>query len=253
MDTSRLRTKRVIIPAALAACALAAGGVLWASAASANLHGNEAERVGNAAVRAVGGGVVTDAENSDDLGEAYEVEVRKPDGTEVDVSLDKDLKVVGRELDDRDDDSDGPDLDDRVLSGTERSSAEKAALAAAGGGIATEVKASDDLGEAYEVEVHKADGTEVDVTLDKSFKVVARDVDGRDDDRDADDRILSSSERSSAARAAQAAVGGGVATDVKASDNLGEAYEVEVHKADGTEWDVHLDAGFKVLHKSFDD
>ena len=41
-------------------------------------------------------------------------------------------------------------------------------------------------GEAYEVEVRKADGTEVDVTLDKNLKVVSQDGDDRDDCDDDD-------------------------------------------------------------------
>jgi len=45
----------------------------------------------------VGGGTVLDVEGSDDAGEAYEVDVRMPDGTEVDVVLDKDLNVLGQE------------------------------------------------------------------------------------------------------------------------------------------------------------
>ena len=44
-------------------------------------------------------------ETSDDRGEAYEVEVRMDDGTEVDVTLDQDLKVVSQEADDSDDDA----------------------------------------------------------------------------------------------------------------------------------------------------
>ena len=77
--------------------------------------------------------------------------MRKDDGTEVDVSLDKDLKVVGRDADDRDDDDDDcddddlrEDADDRALSASERTSAENAALNAVDGGTVTEVEASDD-------------------------------------------------------------------------------------------------------------
>ena len=66
---------------------------------------------------------------------------------------------------------------------------------------------------------------------------------------DADDRALSAAERTSAEKAALDAVGGGTITDVDASDDRGEAYEVEVRKANGTEWDVTLDSDFKVLDK----
>jgi uncharacterized membrane protein YkoI len=180
MFTNRFRSKRVIVPAVAAACALGIGGVAWASTANADLHGNDADRVRDAAVRAVGGGTVTDAETSDDLGEAYEVEVRKADGTEIDVALDENLAVVSRETDDRDDRDDADDrddVDDRVLSSSERSSAGKAAVAAVGGGTATDVEASDDLGQAYEVEVVESDGSEWDVDLDAGFKVLSKSLD----------------------------------------------------------------------------
>ena len=117
-------------------------------------------------------------EASDDRGEAYKVEVRLDDGTEVDVSLDKDLTVVSKETEGRDDSSDASDDDDRALSATERASAEKAALNAVNnGGTVTEVEASDDGGEAYEVEVRLGDGTEWDVELDANFKVLSKSID----------------------------------------------------------------------------
>ena len=77
-------------------------------------------------------------------------------------------------------------------------------------------------------------------------------ADDANDAPDADDRALSAAERTSAEQAALDAVGGGTVTDLDASDDRGEAYEVEVRKANGTEWDVTLDAAFKVLHKGVD-
>ena len=103
MNTAKLRSKRVILPTVAAVAALGIGGVVWASTANADLAGSERDRVAAAATEAVGGGKVIDAESSDDPGEAFEVEVRKTDGTEVDVTLDKDLNVVRQEADDRDD------------------------------------------------------------------------------------------------------------------------------------------------------
>ncbi len=183
MNTAKLRTKRVILPTIAAVAALGIGGVVWASTANADLGGGERNRVSTAATEAVGGGKVVEAESSDDPGEAYEVEVRKADGTEVDVTLDKDLNVLRQDTDDRDDQNDRDDAndddandtrdaDDRALSAAERSSAEKAALSAVGGGTIVDLDASDDRGEAYEVEVRKANGTEWDVTLDSEFKVL---------------------------------------------------------------------------------
>ena len=120
---------------------------------------------------------------------------------------------------------------------------------------------TDDEEGAYEIEVTRPDGTQVDVHLDEDFQVLSQDADdedgdddGRDDDgdRDADDRALSDQERTGAEQAAVAEVDGTV-TDVEASDDPGEAYEVEVTAADGTEWTVELDADFKVLDSRADD
>ncbi len=94
MNTAKLRSKRVILPTIAAVAALGIGGVVWASTANADLQGSERDRVAAAATEAVGGGKVIEAESSDDPGEAFEVEVRKTDGTEVDVTLDKDLNVA---------------------------------------------------------------------------------------------------------------------------------------------------------------
>ncbi|ROR92663.1 PepSY domain-containing protein [Nocardioides aurantiacus] len=185
MNTRTLRRKRVLVPA-VAVVALGVGGTVWAGTASADqVGGGERDRVSAAALRTVGEGRVTSVETSDDRGEAYEVEVTRADGTEVDVVLDDELGVVGREDDradgdrddrtDRDDvtDDDGTtDRDDRVLSATERDRAAAAAEEAVGGGTATDVEASDDRGTAYDVEVRATDGTEWDVDLDDAFAVV---------------------------------------------------------------------------------
>jgi uncharacterized membrane protein YkoI len=255
MDTSLIRSKRVVLPSLAAVAVLGIGGVVWSSAAGADLQGSQRDRVAAAATRAVGGTAV-EVESSDDRGEAYEVEVRRADGAEVDVSLDKNLHVVSQEVDhhdaaDHDDGDHGHDGDDRALSASERSSAQRAALDAVNGGTVTEVEAGDD-GEAYEVKVNKADGTEVKVGLDPHLHVVSKEVDHHDSDHsDHDDRALSASDRTSAERAALGAVHGGTVTDVEAGDD-GHAYEVEV-RVGTTEWDVALAPDFRVLHKSVDD
>ncbi|MFI5931759.1 PepSY domain-containing protein [Actinoplanes sp. NPDC051494] len=173
MNTAKLRTKRVIVTTTAAVAALAIGGGVWATAANADVRGEDRDRLGNAAVQAVGGGTVTDVDTSDDKGEAYEVEVRKQDGSEIDVALDKDGKVIGQQADT----PDSPDADDRVLTDAERTSAEQAAVAAVTGGTVTDVEASDDPGVAYEVEVRAADNSEWDVELDTAFKVVTKTAD----------------------------------------------------------------------------
>ncbi|KQT92166.1 hypothetical protein ASG49_09455 [Marmoricola sp. Leaf446] len=195
MNTRTLRRKRVLVPA-VAVVALGVGGTVWAGTASADqVGGSERDRVSAAALRVVGEGRVTSVETSDDRGEAYEVEVTRTDGTEVDVALDDALAVVGRE----DDRTDG-DRDDR-----------------------TDDRSDD-----------RAGATDDDGTTDR------------------DDRVLGASERDRAAAAAEKAVGGGTATDVEASDDRGTAYDVEVRATDGTEWDVDLDDAFAVVDKRQD-
>jgi uncharacterized membrane protein YkoI len=181
MNTAKLRSKRVLIPTTLAVAVLAVGGVVWASTANAELQGSDRDRVAAAATRAAGGGEVVSVETSDDRGEAYEAEVRKDDGTEVDVALDENLDVVARDTDvdgdHSDDRSDRPDADDRVLSPAETSAAEKAALAAVPGATDAHAEASDDPGEAYEVDVRTSDNTEWNVELDADFEVLRKAVD----------------------------------------------------------------------------
>lgn len=181
-NIATLRRKRVLIPTLAAVAVLGVGATAWSATAGDELPGSERDRVAEAATRAVEG-TVTDAEKSDDPGEAYEVEVRTADGTEVDVVLDDNLEVVRQDADDTDDadeadeaDDDaaetGPDTDDRLLTDAERASAEQAALDAVGGGTVLDAEASDDPGVAYDVEVRAADGAEWDVDLDTDFGVV---------------------------------------------------------------------------------
>lgn len=177
MNISTLRRKRVILPTLAAVAVVGAGGVFWAASAD-DVSGDERDRVAAAAVEVAGGGEAVDVEESDDPGEAYEVEVRLADGTEIDVTLDRDLRVVAQDRDDdRDDDLDddtGVDADDRVLSDAERASAEQAALAAVGGGTVLDVDPSDDPGVAYEAEVRDTAGVEWDVDLDAAFAAVTK-------------------------------------------------------------------------------
>jgi uncharacterized membrane protein YkoI len=68
---------------------------------------------------------------------------------------------------------------------------------------------------------------------------------------DAGDRALTGTERTSAEKAALTAITGGTVLQVEAGDD-GAAYEAEVRAPDNTEWDVELDAAFKVLNKTAD-
>ncbi len=116
MNLRRLRSKSVVVPAVAAAAVFGLGGVVYANTASGEeLQGDELERARTAALEAVGEGEVTDTEVGDEEG-AYEIEVTKSDGTEVDVHLDENFVVIGQESDGQGDDDaeedDGRD-DDR--------------------------------------------------------------------------------------------------------------------------------------------
>jgi hypothetical protein len=65
---------------------------------------------------------------------------------------------------------------DQELTGATRDRAVAAAIAATGGGTVLETEAGDD-GATYGVEVRLADGRQVEVNLDESFKVVGREAD----------------------------------------------------------------------------
>ncbi len=181
---------------------VAAAGTAWAEARN-DVRGADRDRVAAAAVKAAGGGTATEVERGDDAGEAYEVEVRKADGTEVDVVLDGRLRALHRENDDMDNDDDDDYADDR-----------------------------DDV-----------------VSPDNDDNPDA----SRTHSGDAEDRALTEAERSRAIAAAVQAVGSGTATDVEASDDLGTAFEAEVTDRAGGEWDVELDASYEVVSKAKDD
>jgi len=78
------------------------------------------------------------------------------------------------------------DADEVPISGAALEHASSAALAHVGGGRVTGTEAGDEEG-AYEVEVTRADGTEVDVHLDESFRILGSESDGADDS-EGDDR-----------------------------------------------------------------
>ena len=133
------------------------------------------DKASEAALTAAGGGTVIGADVSDDADHTYSVDVRREDGTEVDVDLDSAFAVV-RIDEDTNDSSTGAtepiDAEDAPISAADRASAEKAALAATSKGTVTDVERSDDRDHAWEVEVTFANGTDVDVELTEGFKLV---------------------------------------------------------------------------------
>ncbi|AZZ53983.1 PepSY domain-containing protein [Rathayibacter festucae] len=158
------------------------------------LTGADLDRASEVAIAEIGGGTVTSAERDDDGTPGYELELRGDDGLEYDVRLDDSFGVL---VVDPDDDAargtgganDGTDdgttgtaedsttgttdaVDPDDLVGEELARASEAAIAAIGGGTVTEAERSDDADHAFDVEVTRADGTDVDVDLDASYAVV---------------------------------------------------------------------------------
>ena len=94
---------------------LATGGAAIAGATGGDddgsdraITGGALERASQAALEETGGGKVTETEAGDEES-YYEVEVTKADGSQVDVQLDRDFRVVGSETDREDGDGPGDD------------------------------------------------------------------------------------------------------------------------------------------------
>ncbi|MGH2714860.1 MAG: hypothetical protein ACRDM7_13425 [Thermoleophilaceae bacterium] len=79
------------------------------------------------------------------------------------------------------------DATEKAISGSALDRATKAALDYTGGGKVTGTEAGDEEG-AYEVEVTRSDGSQVDVHLDKGFNVISQANDDDHGESDAGDR-----------------------------------------------------------------
>ncbi|MBA2630606.1 MAG: PepSY domain-containing protein [Thermoleophilaceae bacterium] len=103
-----MKRNRRIVATAAGITALAAGGagIAYGVAGESDERptGPGAERAKRAALEAVGGGSVSEIERQDGDGAgAFEVEVRRADGSQVEVHVDRNYNVVGQSGDD-----DGP-------------------------------------------------------------------------------------------------------------------------------------------------
>jgi uncharacterized membrane protein YkoI len=115
-----MRRRLTMILAGLAAlAALALGGAAIANATGVvgddegqQLSSSEAARAGAAALRATGGGTVQASERDNEKGATFEVEVRKPDGSVVDVRLDSSYGVVAVDGDTESNDDNGGQRED---------------------------------------------------------------------------------------------------------------------------------------------
>jgi uncharacterized membrane protein YkoI len=111
-----INVRTLVIAAAVAMLvALGAAGIAYANGGDSEeqLTGPEAEKAKSAAIAAVGGGTVTEVERDDGNGTgAFEVEVTRDGGSQLEVHLDGDYNVVGQEADeDGPNDNDGPNDD----------------------------------------------------------------------------------------------------------------------------------------------
>ena len=117
MYANAINLRTLVIAAAVVAMwlALLGAGIAYANGGDSEeqLTGPEAEKAKSAATAAVGGGTVTEVERDDGNGTgAFEVEVTREDGSQLEVHLDGDYNVVGQEADeDGPNDNDGPNDD----------------------------------------------------------------------------------------------------------------------------------------------
>jgi len=103
----RRRTRWTAAGLAVAVVGGAAAAAAGGGDSDQELTGATRDRAVAAALAATGSGTVTETEAGDD-GAAYGVEVRLPDGRQVEVNLDQSFTVIGQEPDeDRDGETDG--------------------------------------------------------------------------------------------------------------------------------------------------
>jgi uncharacterized membrane protein YkoI len=175
--------KKTLVITGVAAAAVVLGGATVAAASgtlSADdqpLGGTELQRASDAALARTGGGTVTKAEAENEGAAAYEVDVRLPDGSRVEVNLDSSFQVAGVEGPERDDDDNAP-----ALNSADWDRAASAALATVGQGRVSEVERENEGAAAYEVEVRLDNGSEVEVQVGADFQVVGQEAPEFDDD-----------------------------------------------------------------------
>lgn len=174
-----MRKKTMLITGAAAAAVILGGATVAVAANSlANddqpLSGTELQQASDAALAKAGGGTVLKAETDDG---AYEVDVQRPDGTRVEVEVDRSFQTATVDGPDDDDDFNLP-----ALSAADRDQAANAALARVGQGTVSEVERENEGGAAYEVEIRLPNGSQVEVEVGADFQVLRQDAPEFDDD-----------------------------------------------------------------------
>ena len=112
MYANAINVRTLVIAAAVVAMLVALGGagIAYANGTDSEeqVTGPDAEKAKSAAIAEVGGGTVTEVERDDGNGTgAFEVEVTRDDGSQLEVHLDGDYNVVGQQADE-----DGPNDND---------------------------------------------------------------------------------------------------------------------------------------------
>ena len=116
MYANAINLRTLVIAAAVAMLlALGGAGIAYANGGDSEeqVTGPEAQKAKSAAIAAVGGGTVTELERDDgNATGAFEVEVTRDDGSQLEVHLDGGYDVVGQQADeDGPNDKDGPNDD----------------------------------------------------------------------------------------------------------------------------------------------
>jgi uncharacterized membrane protein YkoI len=159
-------------PTAASAGQQAAPAMGGPGAGETPLTGTDAEKVTAAAQAEIPDGTVLRVET--DSEGVYEAHVQKADGTEVIVQVDADFTVTGvQEMMGRGmgGHRGGPGMGETPLTGEEAEKATAAAQAELPDG--TVLRVETDADGTYEAHVRKADGTEVEVKMDKDFTVTS--------------------------------------------------------------------------------
>jgi uncharacterized membrane protein YkoI len=148
------------------------------------LTGDTADKVKAAALDKVPGATVLRVESGGHGGSAYHAHLRKSDGTEVVVLVDKDFNATSVETHPaggrggpghRGHGGPGGRPDEKPLTGDTAAKVKAAALDKVSGGTVERVSTDADDGSPYEAHVRKSDGTEVEVLVNKDFEVTAVD------------------------------------------------------------------------------
>ncbi|MGI9099695.1 MAG: PepSY domain-containing protein [Solirubrobacteraceae bacterium] len=101
-----LRNKLVLTATTIVVLGASGVGIAQAVSSEDRVSGPEADKAEKAAIKAVPDGRVVDVEREDDGRQGWEVEVAKPDGRQVEVHLTPQLKSIGVESDDADEQND---------------------------------------------------------------------------------------------------------------------------------------------------